>query len=404
MTAPESPPLTRGRVDTRPPSETAGAGPTPGPGRIRPLARRWLSRGAVPALVFAGSRLATVGLIGVLAKVQGLSVMRLLRYWDSQWYLTVAQYGYPHTISQATGNAGQSALGFFPALPLVIRCVHLVTGLGYDGSGVAAAAVAGLVGAIVLWRLLAELEPGGATRGTALVLLSPASFVLSMVYGEGLLIAAVSGCLLALRRRHWLVAGLCGAVASATDPLGMAIVAVCVVAAVVALRRDRDFWSVLAPAVAAAGIGAFCVYLWVHTGTPFAWFETQRHGWQQGGFGAGVVSVFDAVLLHWPGGINALVKAAGTIVFVGLLVAWWRWPGKRPDPLVATYVLGVAVLALLSPVIALSPRVLLRAFPLLGVLGARLSRRAAVVACTMSALAMVGLTVASLALSASLTP
>jgi hypothetical protein len=353
--------------------------------------------------VFAGSRLVTLALIGVLGIVRHRPLGSLLLSWDSGWYVGLARYGYPHTVAAAYGRGGQNGLGFFPALPLGIRFVHDATGLDYPAAGLVLASVAGLGGAMLLCRLLEEVEGRGALRGTALVVLSPAAFVLSLVYGEGLLLAAASGCLLALRRGRWWVAGLCAAVAGATDPLGVAIAAPCLLAALPAARRGRRS-ALGAPVLALTGVGGFFGYLWLHAGTPWAWFDAQRHGWQHGRFGGGVFSALSAFLRDGPAGVDAMVKVISTVIVLGLLVGWLRRPGWRPDRLAAAYVLAVLVLALLSPVVAWSPRVLLRAFPLLGIVGARLRPRAAVLACCLSGLAMLAMAVASLGLPVQLAP
>jgi hypothetical protein len=370
-----------------------------------PSRRWWWLRGpGAAAGIFVLIRLGSLGLIGVLAQIQHKPVRELLLYWDGTWYVRVAQYGYPAHVAPGHGNAAQNGLGFFPALPIAIRAVHALTRLDWPVAGLVASGLAGLVGSMLLWRLLRDLEGRGALRGTLLVLLSPGAFVLSLVYGEGLLIAAVSGCLLSLRRRRWVLAGLLGAVASATDPLGAAIVLPCLLASVVALRRSRDRLSVAAPLLAGAGIAGFFGYLWLHTGSPFAWFEAQRHGWQHGGFGAGIPSVFASVWNNAFGEIDASVKAASTVLTVGLLVALWLWRRRRVDPFVAAYVFGVLALAVASPIVAFSPRVLLRAFPLVGLVGTRLGRWQAWVCCGLFAAAMVAMTVGALALGATITP
>ena len=60
------------------------------------------------------------------------------------------------------------------------------------------------------------------------------------------------------------------------------------------------------------------------------------------------------------------------MVAVGLV--WWvRRHG--PAPLALVYALGVLACGALSPIIGISPRLLLRAFPLLAIAGATLSLR-----------------------------
>ncbi len=195
--------------------------------------------------------------------------------------------------------------------------------------------------------------------------------MLSMVYSEGLLIAFVAGSLLSLRRRRWLAAGVLAALASATDPLGVAAFAPCALACYVAVRDRREWRALLAPAVAPLGLVAFFAFLWAWTGTPLAWFVAQRHGWEIGPLGTGIVSQLWFVAHHGFANVNANVKIASALVLLALLVAFLR---ARPEPMLVAYVAAVLALAVLAPTVGLSPRIALRAFPLLGIVGARLRR------------------------------
>jgi hypothetical protein len=88
-----------------------------------------------------------------------------------------------------------------------------------------------------------------------------------------------------------------------------------------------------------------------------------------------------------------------TILCVLLLVAFlWR----RPPATECAYVVAVLGLAAISPIVALSPRVALRGFPLLARTGARLSRRWFLLAFGLSCVMLVTVTV--LAVGNSRTP
>ena len=50
--------------------------------------------------------------------------------------------------------------------------------------------------------------------------LFPGSIVFSMVYAEGLLIPLAAGCILALQRRRWVMAGALAGLATATAASG----------------------------------------------------------------------------------------------------------------------------------------------------------------------------------------
>ena len=298
-------------------------------------------------------------------------VLSLLTKWDGYWYVLAAQKGYPSAIPTGTGNAAQSTLGFFPLFPLLIRATSDATGLGPKSAGLLAGFVAGLLGAVLVWILLERnYGEAAADRGCMLVLISPGAYVLSMVYSETLLIPLVAGCLLALQSRRYLLAGVLAAGVTAVDPIGIAIVIPCAIAAAVAVRDRRQWSALVAPVLAPVGIAAFFGYLWAHTGTPFAWFIDQRRGWESGRLGTGLWNEILLVRVEHLSEPPYTVKVVGLAVAVALVAVFLTT--KRPAVFTG-YVAAVLVFALLSPIVGLTPRTLLRAFPLLGVVGARCS-------------------------------
>lgn len=323
-----------------------------------------------PAIIYVLSRVSLLSVFALTAKSARQPLMTILTGWDSKWYLTVAQYGYVHSIPPGHGSPAQSDLGFFPLLPLLIRGVHSVTRLGFNSAGIFTSLLLGLGASIAVWWMLRDVfGQGGADRGTALVFLSPAAFVLSMVYSEGAIILFVALSLLALRRHKWIVAGICGAAASAADPVGCAVVIPCVVAAVMAIRSRREWRALLAPLLAPLGVEAFFVYLWIHTGSPLTWFHAQRAGWQNGRFGTKIYLSFRVFMSHGFTHLDSAVRVVSFVVVIGLLIMFFR--AHPPAPWVG-YVVTVLILGALSPIIGITPRLLLRGFPLLGVTGARL--------------------------------
>ena len=74
-----------------------------------------------------------------------------------------------------------------------------------------------------------------AARAMVLFAVFPGSFVLSFAYSEATLIVFAAACLIFLVDERWLLAGVMGALATATRPNGLAVVAACVVAAAIAI-------------------------------------------------------------------------------------------------------------------------------------------------------------------------
>jgi len=354
------------------------------------ILRQW-SR---PLLIDVAARISTLLVACAVASTDRVGVGTLLDKWDGKWFLLAAHSGYPSTIPTGIGNTAQSTLGFFPAFPLVIRGVAAGTGLSDEMAGLLAVYVLGLVASVLIWKLLAHtVGETGADIGTAFVLFSPSAFVLGMVYSEALLLVCVAGCLLALRRHRWVLAGVLAAVASATDPLGAAVFVPCAIAAWSAIRDHRAWRSLAAPILAPAGITTFFVYLWIHVGTPFAYYIAQRRGWQSGTLGLGLLSPFQYLFDYGFNDPNETVKAVSTLAVAVLLVAFLR---RRPDGPTVGYVVATLALAAISPLISWTPRVALRAFPVLGFPVARLRHPWVLAVLVLSAVCMCVLTVLAL--------
>ena len=361
------------------PGATAGgatdAGPSVGPddrapGGTRSRARWFLTLSLRPVLLYVASR---AGMLLVTAAVSSdvhQSVSTSLTSWDSVWYLDIARSGYVHHIPPGSGNPAQSDLGFFPLLPLLMRFTHLVTRLDYTGAGLVTVALLGLAASVAVWWMLRDLfGRQGADRGTALVFFAPGALVLSLVYTEAATILFAALMFLALRRARWVLAGLAAAVATAADPVGSAVVVPCVVAAVLAIRRRGDWGALAAPVLAPLGIVAFFAYLWAHTGSPLEYFRAQRAGWQGGTYFGGIPRAFSHLFGHWFADPDFAVKAVSVLVAAALLVIFFR---ARPPGTWIGYVVAVLAFGAVSPVIGVTPRLVLRGFPLLGVVGARL--------------------------------
>jgi hypothetical protein len=332
---------------------------------------RWfLVRSLRPALIYLASRIGMVLVASATASDTHQTLTRSLTVWDSTWYLSIAQGGYVRHIPPGRGNPAQSNLGFFPLVPLLTRATHEVTRLGYPVSGLLATFLVGLAASVAVWWMLRDVfGRAGADRGTALVFFSPGALVLSFVYSEGATILLVACTLMALRRQRWVVAGLCAAVATTADPVGSAVVVPCVVAAVLAIRKDRTWRALWAPVLAPLGIATFFLYLWAHAGSPLEYFKAQRAGWQGGSYFDGIPGSFDHLVLHGFADPDYAVKAVSALVAVGLLIVFFR---ARPPGTWIGFVVAVLAFGAVSPVIGVTPRLLLRGFPLLGVVGAKL--------------------------------
>jgi hypothetical protein len=336
--------------------------------RSRLLVPPWAALVARPAGMYVASRLVVFVSFWTASRiVPNLGLASTFTAWDGGWYLLAARSGYPQSVPVVDGHAAQSVLAFFPLYPICVRAVHGVFGVSFRTAGMLVAGAAGLVAVILLRMLLERMwGPEAADRGVTVFCFFPGALVLSLTYSEPLMLALSIGCLLALLRRRWLVAGLLAALTTATRPNAVALVAACAWASLSAIRSDRDWRSLAAPVLAPAGFLAFQAFLWAHTGRIDAWWLTQRDGW---GERLSVTATWDkvsAVVRHPLADVNLAVAVAGTVFIVVTLVLLVR---ARPPGPVLVYTAGVVLLALCSKTLGARPRFVLTAFPLVVVLG-----------------------------------
>jgi hypothetical protein len=322
--------------------------------------------------------LATRALLLVVALVNGTlrhhAFTHELSQWDGLWYRELADHGYPNHVLHV-----QSTLGFFPLYPMLVWLVShtaVVPIAHYEIlsttiAGVIVAGIGGLIATILVGRL-AESWWGerAARRAVLLFCLFPGSVVFSMVYAEGIMIPLAAGCILALQRRRWLLAGALAGVATATEPQALVLVLVCAVSAVLELRRTHSARPLIAPALSVVGAGAFATFLWLWTGSPFASLIAQRDGWSERTDALALVhlaeQLADQISLrhfnHPTIDLNLAVGLGGAVILVVLLVLVLR--NRREMSIEAiVWTLGISWLGMTSEFVPPMPRLLITAFP-----------------------------------------
>jgi hypothetical protein len=200
--------------------------------------------------------------------------------------------------------------------------------------------------------------------------LFPGSVVFSMVYSECLLLPLAAGCILALERRRWLLAGVLAGLATATEPDALAIIPVCLAAAGLAVHRRREWRALLAPLLSVAGAGAFAAYLWAHTGTPLANYYAQHYGWGEKTDPFALVhqarSLADEISFahfnHPTINLNLVAGLVGALFLVAgaILLARYR---RTVSAQALVWAGAIGLLTLTSEYVPPNPRLLITAFP-----------------------------------------
>jgi len=225
---------------------------------------------------------------------------------DSGWYYGIAKNGYSYVPGQ------QCSVAFFPAYPMIVRIIGLALGRDYVTAAglVTLVCGAGVVMLFAAW-VRARLEARAAVVAVGLLLLYPYSFFLyGSGYGEATFLLATLGAFALLERRHYALAAIVGAVATAGRPVGIAVTVGLVVRAVELIAQDRrarpeaavQSGAAVSPTpfsemvdalrnirgreaslfLSASGLVAWMTYLGVRFGDPLAFAHVQgAPGWGQ---------------------------------------------------------------------------------------------------------------------------
>ncbi len=318
-----------------------------------PARRRDLVAIAVVALAVVAVTVVSTVLLPVRAKSPDLLVGRPWWEgwvnWDSGWYRQIALYGYDYTPGR------QGPVAFFPLYPMLMRVGRSLVG-SVTGPGVVVTLASGVAAAALIARWFRErLSPDAAWTALLLLLLYPYSFYLfGPLYADALFLLAVIGSFTALERGHPWLAGLIGAAATASRPLGVVLVVGLVVRT---LERRGVFGGRFAQPVtaeagdggapaaepppqtttgwrqrlarlrpgdcgvllAAAGAAAYAIYLWHRFGDPLAFLTIQKAWGQEEGPVTWFKVDFFREMARFESVHACMVLAANAAVTVGAL-------------------------------------------------------------------------------------
>ncbi len=230
-------------------------------------------------------------------ELQGEGWADAFGWWDGWWYTGIARRGYRFFRPDR-----QSPVAFFPAFPLGMRALAQVVG-GQLVAGFLLAVASGLGVAVLFHRwCVVKLGSDRARLAVLLLLLYPFAFYLmGAVYADGLFIVASLAAFLALEGDRPVVAGLAAIVATASRPVGPALVLGLWIlflerTGVVGRLRGapsggppgwRGVWRRLRPGdagllLAPLGLVGYCAFLWLRFDSPLAFSEVVgAPGWDQ---------------------------------------------------------------------------------------------------------------------------
>ena len=199
--------------------------------------------------------------------------------WDSGWYFDIAKRGYYFHAG------GQSSIAFFPLYPMLMRAGAFPFG-GSDRSlwlsGIVVSCTAFVLALIVLHRFTERVFGSRETARRAIIYLAvfPFSLFFTRVYTESIFLLTT---VLAISRaydRHWVRAGLWGAMATLCRPNGILIGLPLALMALEwegnpPLRTLAGRMAALLPLPLA--LAGYSFYVYTLSGDPLAWLSAQAH-------------------------------------------------------------------------------------------------------------------------------
>jgi hypothetical protein len=277
-----------------------------------------------------------------------------------------------------------SAVAFFPVYPLVVRLVAMPVSGNVPVAALVVSTACGLAALLLFHQWCTRrLGPAAALLAvTALAFYPYAWFLYGTAYSDALFLVFVLGAFLALEADRTVIAGILGALATATRPTAVVVVIGLVAVALdrrglIGGRRPR---SRLRPADGAvllsiSGLALWCAWLAIRFGNPFAFIETEgSRGWNQApGPHTWFKSAFLDHLHRWPasGWLPLVVQAVMCLAFLAAVPAVSRRFGRG----YGIYVFATAFIPAVSTSDFMGVgRYLLPAFPVFALVGAWLER------------------------------
>jgi hypothetical protein len=198
-------------------------------------------------------------------------------HWDSGHYVEIARSGYElHRCGSVAHATWCGNTAWFPGYPLLMAGLH-VLGVPLLAAGVALSWLFSAAALLLLWRLfLGKLPALAAIGGLLYAGWAPGQVYDYAVYPLSMLLVFTVAFLYCLGRRRWLLAGLAGACAALTYPLGVTLALAAAVWITLARQRHRVWAIVLSCGPPLLALLAVLSVQWIQTGRWTAYFDVER--------------------------------------------------------------------------------------------------------------------------------
>lgn len=219
------------------------------------------------------------------------SLINCLKRWDSGWYLSIANNGY--SLDNGRFLLGESNFAFFPALPLLTKAFSLITNLSNFHAGILLVNTSFLLSTFLLFKIVFKLSQDLRVAHWAVLFLlfSPGAIYFTSYYTESLFILFALSFYLSFINKHYILAGLFGALLTATRSNGLLIGIFPLYALISSILSDLkserilihclDHYSrlILCGLLIPLGQFSFWYYCYIKTGDAFIQKTLINYGW-----------------------------------------------------------------------------------------------------------------------------
>jgi hypothetical protein len=257
-------------------------------------------------------------------------------HYDVLAYIDIAMHGYTRA----------AATAFFPLWPLLLHSLGFLAGgsvTRYYLLGIILANILFYLALVILYLLSYELfDHAVAEKALLYLAFAPFALFFFIGYTEALFLLLCLATFLFLQRgskysgwRNWLLAGICGFLASLTRSQGFLLVLPYVIvfasryilAGKLYLTSWREKILSLAPIVLMpAGVGVYMLYLWHTKGDPFLFSQVESKDWGRTSSFPWVGIYYAVKALFVPTTLQALnaINLVSVIVPLIILAIGWR--------------------------------------------------------------------------------
>jgi len=240
-------------------------------------------------LIFISSRIYIFIIAEIINRSNeiGRNFTNLLCSSDCGHYGNIFAQGYDSSPYSTEDKDVHGNWSFFPVFPLATKIFAKLTGLDFLMSSFFVTQLAFLLGLVFLYKYtLRFIDKNIAIYTVGLMAFSPYSFYFSVPYSEAIYFLLMISSVWFASTQKWITSGLCGAVLSATRPLGM-LTALGILPIIYKYVSKNSFRQVLSrlkmPFVCLSlfplGISLYTLFLYFHTGDGLA-YKHIRIAWR----------------------------------------------------------------------------------------------------------------------------